>query len=446
MSKKHGINKRFWTVAIIATLLHLIVLLVIGGYTVYQIVVPSDAEFRAPPPVERLELQQLEYQAQIERLQDASAPPTPQQALDMDALGDMAPPSIDLDGMNPVVGRMDMGGVGAGGMGTLGGGRGLGFGAQAFEFLGIRSEGERVVIIIETSVPMLEDRKGGIDAYQIIKDEATRLIAGLPPGTLFNVFFTDDSNRVRMFSQNMVAATPSNKQAVADWIEPVNTDRTGRRVASINFIRGGVNVRRPNDSPIPNHTGGRGILHALEAAMTQQADSVFLITPSWFSARHVWTAEERAEAERRARWTPRTPQEEAEVREINRRMYDRAREIFEEENRRRAQRGQAARVISGLDVIVRENNLRDRFPIPERLERDSRPSPPNLELNEKQRFLTEVVRKHYPPGVRPSLNFIVFGEDSRAVTNFNILRRVGTGGTVRQIADGTELERVRQRS
>jgi hypothetical protein len=443
MSKKKKVNKQFWTVAILTAIFHFLLLVIIGGITVYNIVSPPEAEFRAPPPVEALDLMPLEYQANLDRLQSATDLSRPQDQITVQNV-DLNLPSINLDSVAPVASGANVrlgGNIGGG----LGGGGGLGFAATAFEFLGIRSQGERVVIIIETSAQMLIDNKGGIDAYEIIKNEAERLIAGLPPGTLFNVFFTDSDNRVQMFSNTLVAATPATKESVARWIRPINTDRTGQRVASVNFIQGGHRWRLTQESIIPN-VGSRGMLFALEAAFSLRADTIFLITAGWPPIRDNWSDADfqriREEWRQRQLSNQRIAREYEAWRERERAMQAEARRIFDAENQRRMARGQPARVVISMMEIVNENNLRARFDVPSPGPLGNPPDRRSYDIREVSRMVSDSIRHHYDVGDRPQLNLILYGTDSNA-QNFEQLRRVGRGGTFRQLEDGQALERVR---
>jgi hypothetical protein len=458
MSKKKHVNRQFWTVAVLTAVFHLLILVIVGGLTVYKIVSPPEAEFKAPPPVEALDLLPLEYQANLDRLQSASEISAPQEQIVAQNM-DLNLPSINLDAIGPVASAANVrvgGNMGRG----LGGGGGLGFASTAFDFLGIRSQGERVVIIIETSEEMLLDTKGGIDAYEIIKNEAERLFAGLPPGTLFNIFFTDRRNSVHLFSDSFVAATPSSKEAIMNWIRPINTDRTGQRVASVNFIAGGHRWRVGEDSIIRN-IESRGILYALEAAFSLKADTIFLIVAGWppirgqeGQGRGPEAAAEwrRIQEEWRQRQlaNPRIAREYEAWRERQRTMNAEAQRIFDEENARRMARGEAARVITGMGTIIQENNLREKFNVPFLSPIGNPPSSGeggsassrNLDIRDVQRIVTESIRHHYDVGDRPQLNLILYGTDGNA-QNFEQLRRVGRGGVFRQMEDGRALQRAR---
>ena len=48
-----------------------------------------------------------------------------------------------------------------------------------FKFFGIKASGNRVIFIIDASRFMLTDEKGGIPAYNKVKDEIAQMMAGL---------------------------------------------------------------------------------------------------------------------------------------------------------------------------------------------------------------------------------------------------------------------------
>ena len=90
-------------------------------------------------------------------------------------------------------------------------------------FFGIRASGNRIVFIIEASRYMLVDEKGGIPAYNKVKDEIAQMLAGLNRQTAFNLIIYD-GKRVATYKDELVAATPSNVREAIEWFDPINKE------------------------------------------------------------------------------------------------------------------------------------------------------------------------------------------------------------------------------
>ncbi|MFK5920650.1 MAG: hypothetical protein QM496_00610 [Verrucomicrobiota bacterium] len=88
-------------------------------------------------------------------------------------------------------------------------------------FFGIKASGNRVIFIIDASRFMLTDEKGGIPAYNKVKDEIAQMLAGLNRQTAFNLMIYD-AKRLATFSDELVAATPSNIRQAIEWFDPIN--------------------------------------------------------------------------------------------------------------------------------------------------------------------------------------------------------------------------------
>lgn len=105
-------------------------------------------------------------------------------------------------------------------------GRGLSFTANAREmsdvnFFGISAGGKKIVFIVDAGKYMLVDERGGMFAYDKVKNEIGQMLAHLNRGTLFNVLLYED-DRVLAFREDMVPALPSNLRLAIEWMDPVN--------------------------------------------------------------------------------------------------------------------------------------------------------------------------------------------------------------------------------
>ncbi|GHC04269.1 hypothetical protein [Cerasicoccus arenae] len=160
---------------------------------------------------------------------------------------------INLPDINvniPVVDSMvsvGTGGVG-GGRGGFGAG-GVDFSKSAVDFFGIKDNGENVAFILDTAKSMVEKQRGDVAGYARVKEEITKMINNLKPGTLFNIYAFDDN--LETFRANPVAATEANRQAAARWIDRFWKYENGR--FSYQGARGFSVIPDLTDLPILRH-------------------------------------------------------------------------------------------------------------------------------------------------------------------------------------------------
>ncbi|WP_309017576.1 hypothetical protein [Pelagicoccus sp. SDUM812003] len=107
---------------------------------------------------------------------------------------------------------------------------GLESGVSSAEFFGVRDQGRRIVIVVNTSASVLgKARQRGV-SIERIQDEAASLVEGLEAGTLFGI--VQFSQGVRSFSPHLAPAIGGNRTLAADWIRaemvgnpPIEDDR-----------------------------------------------------------------------------------------------------------------------------------------------------------------------------------------------------------------------------
>ncbi|MEZ5432007.1 MAG: hypothetical protein R3F31_12705 [Verrucomicrobiales bacterium] len=98
------------------------------------------------------------------------------------------------------------------GMQGFGADMGLGFEPDGVEskvnFFGIKSSGKRIAFVIDAEKFMLEDKKGGMPAYEKVKEEIGRMLAGLNRATAFNLLVYE-GGRLATFRDKLIPAQPS---------------------------------------------------------------------------------------------------------------------------------------------------------------------------------------------------------------------------------------------
>ncbi|NOX98381.1 MAG: hypothetical protein GXP30_01360, partial [Verrucomicrobia bacterium] len=208
-------------------------------------------------------------------------------------------------------------------------------------FFGIKSSGSRMVFIIEASRYMLTDRKGGIPAYNKVKDEIGQMLAGLNRQTAFNLIIYD-GKKIATFQDELVAATPSNIRQAVEWFGPINKDfeKIGLRDGySSQPIQSGI-------EPIPVND----LVHYIKAAqraLEMDVNTIFLLSNGWGWHRKTMEKREYEKWMKKQKWGEK---EEAEwVLNITK-----ARNWLNKENANRLKKGIPRKVVVSLNEVVSE--------------------------------------------------------------------------------------------
>ena len=310
---------------LITVIVHVIILLIAGVFIVQEQIIGKKKVLQAAPPPDSSAQKQVEHRLQIARrggASGASGSPievdrifsTNSDALQMPALPDL--PSVGGPGGFGGFGGNGAGvGLGAGaGMATsLGAGAGLGGrGFMSMSFLGITDQNvQNVVFIIDASARMMDLRKSGFRAFEIIRDQIGSLIGRLPPAAKFNVILYGNSwnahSDVNPFRTELVAATTENKEAFFAWMKPVNLNYEKIGPASAATFTPWKPKPLPDGYGFDRTIGRMNRLASLiQAGIEQQPDTIFIITGD-VDGRAGWRAPPSAELIRRhrAQWDER---------------------------------------------------------------------------------------------------------------------------------------------
>lgn len=241
------------SVPLLVTVIVHVILVAIGGYFVTEQIIGKKKVMEASAPTESVAQKQVEHRLQVARKAGGSASSSPVSASRIFSTAENAlqmPAMPDL----PQVGASSLAGMGFGkGMGAVGtgsgyntgisGGNGLGRGFMTMSFLGQTSTNvSKIVFIVDVGRDLLDIRKGGFEAFTIIREEIMKLVNRLPPGAEFGVVLYErdswNNNSVAALDSKLLPATVANKQAFFQWIGPVNAtpdkigqaSATGRRV------------------------------------------------------------------------------------------------------------------------------------------------------------------------------------------------------------------------
>ena len=473
---------------VVTVLVHVVLILAAGAVVVQQTMTEKKRTFEASALSES-SANQVEHRLQVARRGGASggaSSPVSANRIFSTAAGALAMPEMpDLPSMGAGgfggFGGMGSGvGLGAGtGMATsLGSGTGLGGrGFMSLSFLGATSQNvSKVVFVVDTSEGIMDLRKGGFQAFTIIREEIMRLVGRLPPSAPFNVILyrgtrsEDNSADVNLYERELVSATADNKKDFFAWMTPVNANLNNYGPFSASRRTG---WRR---RPIPPEAGIDPLFlppvwsRAVHAALEQRPDVIYVITggqgrvsrrvdEDTLARRRAARDKEMADFETEVR---REGMDPAEVRAARERALNKARSEFDAANRRLVSAGKDPIVITDREHIfradvqaeLRKNGIRIELDKTGWSKKDGNtfrvPSGyvSNVEGASWEDFITYYARlqRHLVPE-RPALNVFLFvGPNDRpdaAVRNLtNISRR--NGGNF-QLLTTKRLEELRTR-
>lgn len=258
-------------------------------------------------------------------------------------------------------------------------------------FFGIRASGNRIVFIIEASRYMLTDQKGGIPAYNKVKDEIGQMLAGLNRQTAFNLIIYD-GKKVATYQDELVAATPSNIRQAIEWFEPINQEfeKIGlQKGYSSKPVQSGIEPFQVQDL---TH-----YIKATQLALQMDVSTIFLLSNGW--GHHHKTIEklEYEKFMKKAKWKEK---DEIEWRAA----VKKAQAWLKAENENRLKKGIPRKVVVSLSGIVRQISPGTR----------QKPGPPGYSMEDAEDQMKNAVSAFYraKSKPRPKFNVVWFvGED-----------------------------------
>ena len=301
------------SVPLLVTVIVHVVLVAIAGYLVVseQIIGKKKIMEAAPPSEASVAQKQVEHRLQVARKAGGSASTSPvsasrifstaENALQLPAMPDL--PSVGASSLSGMGFGKGIGGVGGGsGYNTgIGNGNGIGSGFMTMSFLGTTSQrASKIVFVIDIGPSLMDIRKGGFEAFKIIRDEMAKLVSRLPPSAEFGVVLFesgawDVGGALTPFDNTLLPATVANKERFFEWVRPINVDSTKVGVASVpNRL-----PWKPKDLPSAGLDAELMVpqwSRALRCALELQPDTVYLITGS---AGSVWRKVGEAELAKR---------------------------------------------------------------------------------------------------------------------------------------------------
>lgn len=251
---------------------HLIALAVFGGWIVMRSRPEEPAMFQTPPPARKYEPRQLEHRVKVQKRQRSSSRPSMMPRLVSMKVTDLALPEIKVDPkivhttFQPKFKAVSGKGLGAG-LGTGYGTHGFGVGVSSVNFFGIRAKGEKIAILVDVSVSMVEEERGGVAGYMAVKQRVEQVIDAISEGGIFNLIVFADA--ASAFEDHMVIANNDNKKKAKLYLRPFNTE------GNWGLTEGNLEA---GDIGLKAHGGTTRLDLALTAAFQQGADTILIIS------------------------------------------------------------------------------------------------------------------------------------------------------------------------
>lgn len=232
-------------------------------------------------------------------------------------------------------------------------GTGMSFSTAAVDssdvnFFGLSGSGRKIVFIIDATAEMLVDEKGGMSAYNKVKDEVGIMLANLNRGTHFNLLLYE-GKEVVAFRPEMVPGLPSNLRQAIEWLDPLNRDY------------GALGLRGDFGTPIEVATNEKlpiaavDVAHytkAVQKALEWQASAIFCITAGYRGMSRAPTPEM---LEKMAKMPPADPGTvDPREQEAWQKAVAKTREWLEKENAARREKGLDPKVVTNFGQLVRE--------------------------------------------------------------------------------------------
>ncbi|NQY33036.1 MAG: hypothetical protein HRT56_07685 [Coraliomargarita sp.] len=399
-------------VIVISVLLHVVAGFVAGLVTIATHVMKDEASFEEPPAVEE---EQPPPDVKVEIKPQAAPSVQPLNNLKMRQVGNISVASVNVD----LPGMSDNFTVSAGigniaGGGLMRGARGsIGMGMSDVSVFGLKTRAERILFVIDANRRMVTDAKGGLNSYQVIKDEITDMVGNLSAGTLFNVIL-HDHRRTLMFKPQLVPAGLDIHQELVTWVSKVNSNAANPGLEGVAGARN-PQLQTMKDNPLHEllpWSGHSGNVAAFltQFALEQTADAVFFITGKHRGFGNFWAKpSEKARKEFEEYRATKAYQEQLakhdlEVVEMRKRIESELAKI----NADRAKKGMPPRVLAHRDGVhgnARELGLNWKTRHP-----GGGPREEVLDPVEVRRYFKDLVQVLYEDRAKspPSLNVVLF--------------------------------------
>lgn len=259
-------------VLLISLGVHVMGMLVFGGVVLARYLQEEKTVFEAPPPARTYEPRKVELKVKVQKRQRSSSRPAIVPRMVSMKPSELSLPEIKLDPklvtttFQPKFKAVTGKGLGAG-LGTGYGSSGFGEGVSAVNFFDIQAKGERITVLVDVSVSMVEEERGGPAGYARVRERLAQVVGSLRDGTLFNVIVFADACSV--MEPQMVYAKDDTRLKAKQFLRAYNTE------GNYGLDNGNFN---PGSVGVPAAGGTTRLDLALTAAMQQGADTILIIS------------------------------------------------------------------------------------------------------------------------------------------------------------------------
>jgi hypothetical protein len=363
---------------LVTVIVHVVLIGVAGYFVVSEQIIGKKKTFEAVAATESVVQKQVEHRLQVARKGGGSASSSPvsasrifstaENALQMPAMPDL--PSVGASSLSGMGFGKGMGAVGTGtGYNTgIGNGSGLGRGFMSLSFLGTTSQrASKIVFIVDVGKDLLDIRKGGFEAFKIIREEIMKLISRLPPSAEFNVVLYErgqwNESAISALAPTLLPATVTNKQDFFDWMTPVNATPDSIGLSSAKGHRVRWKPKELANAGLDETLNITEWARSLHFALEMQPDVVYIISGSRGGASHDLSPEAfaRAQAEYEKNKAARTAQYEREGIDLKEaaaarsRAYAKAREELNAVNAKLRAKGQSPFIITDINRVFQRD-------------------------------------------------------------------------------------------
>ncbi|MDI6775081.1 MAG: VWA domain-containing protein [Verrucomicrobiota bacterium] len=276
---------------------HILAFIIWGGYAIATHKVERAVVFKTPPPVRKYEPRKLEHKVKLQKQQRSSSRPSMMPRMVSLKLSNLALPEIKVDPkiihttFQPKFKAVSGMGLGAG-LGTGYGTHGFGAGVSQFNFFGIHGRGEKIAVLVDVSISMVEEQKGGPEGFERVRLRLNQVVDALNEATMFNVVVFADAASSAF--KEISIANPDNKNKAKMFMKGFNTE------GNYGLTSGNVS---PSSKGLSAVGGTTRLDLALTAAFDEGADTVLIISDGAPKVKKGVTAEQmREQAERMKQW------------------------------------------------------------------------------------------------------------------------------------------------
>jgi len=255
------------------TALHVAGMLLLGTLIITETIIIGESEFQASPPPEKIDQnQQKQRERTIQSNQKRSAKTTKRIAvttIKSASLGDIALTMPQGSVTASIMNMPTPQGLGSIDVGTT------------IDLFNVKTKSEKVLIVIDASASLMNEERGGLATYQVIREDVKKLVNDLPSTMLFNLmgYSLTGGYAIDLYRDSLMAATEGNKRGVAAWIDPINSSLDKIGVRNTYKLRYPFLPQPPHSQHYAAHKAN--CYRVYQAALEQGADTIFFLVTEW---------------------------------------------------------------------------------------------------------------------------------------------------------------------